>query len=550
MVAVFATLTLITTAFLAVVMAGSAGAAGETVTVTGGNTNLINGSTVTVNVTTTGATDAGVFVAVTQCGNANTAGVPFVAPPGENDCEGASGLGSSLQLIGFPTGAVSAGLHSTPLLLKQSGIGANGAQCVPSPPAAIPCTITAATATAAGSYTGPNYNFQAAAVITYKPPVSASVSSVTGQSGTAAARAGNTVNLTGTNWDDAATISGTLCDNAGANCSDGFGGTFTASSSGGTLTASGTVDGTATAGAHKIKVTQSSDGQSALVPIQILGARSVTLNLTTGGPGTTVQVTGHNFDANVPVGVAGLTAAFAPTSDTPSGGVTNSTGDATVAFTVNDPLTAYLSMFEASSPATTAAFTPFTFSALSCIPAGQTEVPGDATTGGPGTAVGNGDGCSLVQTIQLSVSGGKLSFAEAGGTVVMDDITLNGHDQTSGGNIQKLTVTDPRGSLAGWTVISTLTDISDGTSTTNHVIPASKMSASGISCLPQAASGNAGEATAGGGGAFDTVTPLTLCTAGAGGGGGTFDIDAVLSLLVPASVHAGSYTGTMTFLIT
>jgi hypothetical protein len=545
-------LTLITTAFLAVVVAGSAGAAGETVTVTGGNTNLIDGSTVTVNVTTTGATGAGVFVAVTQCGNANTAGVPFVAPPGQNDCEGQDGLGSSLQLLGFPAGNLAAGVHSTPLLLKQTGIGSNGATCVPSPPAAIPCTITAATATTGGSYTGPGYNFQAAAVITYKPPVSASVSSVTGQSGTAAARSGNTVNLTGSNWDDAATISGTLCDNAGANCSDGFGGTFTASSSGGTLTASGTVDGSATAGAHKIKVTQSSDGQFKLVPIQILGARTVSLNLTTGGPGTTVQVTGHNFDANVPVGVAGLQATLVdPTSDTPSGGLTNDTGDATVSFTVNDPATAYISMFEASSPATTAAFTGFTFSALSCIPAGQTEVPGDATTGGPGTAVGNGDGCSLVQTIQLSVSGGKLSFAEAGGTVVMDDITLNGSDQTSGGNIQKLTVTDPRGSLAGWTVISTLTDITDGTSTTNHVIPASKMSASGITCAPQSAStGNAAEATAGGGGAFDTVTPLTLCTAGAGGGGGTFDIDAVLSLLVPASVHAGSYTGTMTFLIT
>src|SRR6478735_4726993 len=129
------------------------GAAGEGVVSTP-SSGLIDGAIVSVDVTTTSATPANVFIAVTQCGNANSSGTPL-ASTSQGDCAAAEGFGTSLRLIGFPAGAVAAGTSNTPLTLKQTGIGANDAQCIPVPPATLPCVIQAATATTGGAYTGP-----------------------------------------------------------------------------------------------------------------------------------------------------------------------------------------------------------------------------------------------------------------------------------------------------------------------------------------------------------------------------------------------------------
>jgi hypothetical protein len=160
---------LLATALVGAALTGGAGAAGESVTVTP-NSNLADAQSVTVDVTTTSATPASVFIAVTQCGNATSAGVPLSAV-GANDCAGAEALGTGLQLLGFPSGAVPAGTTSTPLTLIKTNIGANHAQCLPVPPATIPCQVQAATANLSGAYTGPGYNFQAAATIAYVAPV-------------------------------------------------------------------------------------------------------------------------------------------------------------------------------------------------------------------------------------------------------------------------------------------------------------------------------------------------------------------------------------------
>ncbi|HEU5307554.1 MAG TPA: hypothetical protein VFW97_09515 [Acidimicrobiia bacterium] len=140
-------------------------ASGETV-VAAPNANLTDGATISVTVTTTAATDSGVFVAVTQCGNADSGGTPLASTTAD-DCVGASGLGTSLVLVGFPSGAVAAGAHDVSLVAKKTGIGANSAQCIPMPPATLPCAVSAATATVSGAYTGPGYNFQATADISY-----------------------------------------------------------------------------------------------------------------------------------------------------------------------------------------------------------------------------------------------------------------------------------------------------------------------------------------------------------------------------------------------
>ena len=66
-------------------------------------------------------------------------------------------------------------------------------------------------------------------------------------------------------------------------------------------------------------------------------------------------------------------------------------------------------------------------------------------------------------------------------------------------------------------------------------------------CLGLAASMGQFLLTAGAAGTPDS--PVTVCTAAVGSSGGSFTADADLELTVPASVLAGNYTGTITFIV-
>ena len=159
-----------------------AAASGETLTVTP-STSLTDGQSVSVSLTTTAATEATVFIGVTQCGNATSSGTPL-AVAGTDDCMGAAGLGTSLVTIGATgagglAGPVPAGPHTVTLKMKKTGIGANGAQCIPLAQAIIPCKVSAATATFAGNYTGPGYNFVANSNISYDAPVTTTTATST-----------------------------------------------------------------------------------------------------------------------------------------------------------------------------------------------------------------------------------------------------------------------------------------------------------------------------------------------------------------------------------
>lgn len=147
-----------------------AAASGETVTVTP-SASLTDAQNVTVTFTMTAATEATVFIGITQCGNATSAGTPLAAA-GANDCMGAAGLGTTLVTFGATgagglAGPVPAGSHTVTLKTKKTGLGTNNAQCIPLAQATIPCRVSAATATFAGGYTGPGYNFTASADISY-----------------------------------------------------------------------------------------------------------------------------------------------------------------------------------------------------------------------------------------------------------------------------------------------------------------------------------------------------------------------------------------------
>ena len=508
---------------------------GDSLTVTP-SSNLISGGTVSVSLTTVAATPGGVFIGVTQCGNADSSGTPLASlDTGGGDCEGAAGLGSTLQIIGtIGVGAVPAGINTVSLTLQRTGLGANNAQCIAMPPATLPCTVVASPATAAGAYTGAG-TFQVAAPISYRPPATASITSVTGQNGTSAARAGNTINLTGSNWDDTVSpVTGTmaLCSTSDNSVCDATGlDTPSFSVTGGVLTASAVVDASATTGARNLVLTESS-GPNAVVPVTILGNRQILITPVTGGAGTSVTVTGSGYNASVPVAVAGVTAGSTPTSDTPTITMSSATGAVSATFTVNDPNTVAIAAAETSAPLTNVAIHPFVFSGNNCVAA-------------------TANGCSLLQTVSQLVKPGVLTFSQTAAQVAMSDVTLNGENQTSTGQINQLTVSDARGSLVGWTVTATATDLSDGSSAADNTIPAGNLKTSSVTCAPDATAvgGILTEVTAGAGGALSKTVGQTLCQAPSGGGGGTFDINADLSLLVPASVASGTYTSTMTFTV-
>jgi hypothetical protein len=117
------------------------------------STGLTDGQTSSVTVTSPAKTPAGVFIAVQQCGNATSAGVALSAYTNA-DCTGGADFGVALQVIGFPAGGVAAGAHTVPLKMLKSGIGTNGAKCIPVTTGVLPCIIKARTVQGSEDYTG------------------------------------------------------------------------------------------------------------------------------------------------------------------------------------------------------------------------------------------------------------------------------------------------------------------------------------------------------------------------------------------------------------
>jgi hypothetical protein len=185
------------------VMTTPAMAAGESVSVSP-NTGLTDGQNASVTFTTTGTTEATVFLGITQCGNATSSGTPLTVAAA-NDCMGAAGLGTTLLTFGASgvgglAGPVAAGTHTVTLKMKKTGLGTNGAQCIPVAQATIPCRVSISTATFAGAYAGPGYNFVATAAISYDAPAttttSTTSSSTTSSSTTTTSTPGSTTTST------------------------------------------------------------------------------------------------------------------------------------------------------------------------------------------------------------------------------------------------------------------------------------------------------------------------------------------------------------------
>ena len=179
--------------------------------------------------------------------------------------------------------------------------------------------------------------------------------------------------------------------------------------------------------------------------------------------------------------------------------------------------------------------------------------------------------CSLSQVIEVDVNGAALTMEQSGTNVTLAPITLNGQPQSTGGNLNGLTVVNRRGTDAAWNVTGQVTDFSDGTgvdtcpannpaSWDNHCIPGDNLgwtpSASvAHTVIPgDVAQVNAGSAVAngmtnGGTGLGTAGGAKLLCGAPLKHSGGTFACGAGVSLAIPASAAAGTYEGTLTLTI-
>jgi hypothetical protein len=360
----------------------------------------------------------------------------------------------------------------------------------------------------------------------------ATISAISNQVVTDTARAGDVISFNVSTFANG-TGAASLCDISGGNCGSSTSVAISGGAGSGTLT----VDAADATGSRTLKVTSGSD--TALVPITILGTPTISTNVTGGGSGTIVTVTGTNWDPNQTVSIGGYQLAPPPpppTSDTPVSATADASGNISKQFTVSDSTTAFIgaSRTHAAGPPPTVLFASqaFTFSGDSC-----TAKVGTATTGS----------CSLIETVNLTITAGDLKMSKAAGAVTMSGISLNGAAQTSTGSLQDVTVQDYRGGILGWSLTGKFSGL---TATGGFSLTPDKLSWT-PSCT--AAANNDDTVSVGAAGAFvDAATAKPLCSVattalGADGtSGGDTAADAGLSLAVAANQGAGAYTGTLT----
>ncbi|WP_439675488.1 hypothetical protein [Embleya sp. MST-111070] len=160
------------------------------------------------------------------------------------------------------------------------------------------------------------------------------------------------------------------------------------------------------------------------------------------------------------------------------------------------------------------------------------------TNPGPGTGY---------QVITTDVQGGPLTLGVGGTDVALPGVTLNGKDAFTGGALNPLTVSDARGTNAGWTLTGQASDL---TSAGGRIV------GDNLGWTPTAKSVTGTLPT---GGTTASVTPgtradpgtglgraHTLCASATGTSAGSFECGATLKLGVPGTTVPGTYTGTLT----
>ena len=183
---------------------------------------------------------------------------------------------------------------------------------------------------------------------------------------------------------------------------------------------------------------------------------------------------------------------------------------------------------------------------LSCTP------PEDYLAAPLGT--GNDDprlACDTVPLPAVQLDGVEHVVQAPGATLYVSD---NRRDPTSGWTLGMQVIPTPVGSGVGENPnpscagIAALcnADVGSHVLGPNAVLPASRLSVSGIGCTPYGSNPSPAPIAGGGG---DLSVPRVLCIAAPLASWGTFAATRTLSLSVPSSTYAGRYVGTIEYLV-
>lgn len=156
-----------------------------------------------------------------------------------------------------------------------------------------------------------------------------------------------------------------------------------------------------------------------------------------------------------------------------------------------------------------------------------------------------GAAVAVADTVSVVINGDALGMTEPGGGQTLTPVTLNGLDQTTGGNVGQYEIVDARGTGAGWNLVLDATDFA------KQGDPTKTIAASGFQVTPAPAvttvAGNAAPSAASGGlGGAGTK----ILSAAAGAGMGTYQVTPAVTLDVPAETYAGTYDSVVTATLT
>ncbi|WEG13232.1 WxL domain-containing protein [Pullulanibacillus sp. KACC 23026] len=151
-----------------------------------------------------------------------------------------------------------------------------------------------------------------------------------------------------------------------------------------------------------------------------------------------------------------------------------------------------------------------------------------------------------------TITGGDLGVTTDPTVGDFSSVTLDGSVQTTTASMGSLTVTDARGTGAGWNVVVSATPFK--TSDSSHTLPTDSLSlASPTEVTPGTGSSDASTVTKKNG-TIDNSAGLKLLSAAVDGGMGTYTVsfpDNALTLtLNPKDVYAGTYTSTVAVTVT
>ncbi len=182
------------------------------------------------------------------------------------------------------------------------------------------------------------------------------------------------------------------------------------------------------------------------------------------------------------------------------------------------------------------------------------NAPADCSGGSKSVAASSCTSASSFDQTDPSSSGSLQQQLIGTGTnpdassVQLGSVTTSATPQTLTGPLNTVNVTDSRGGTYGWILTAQMVDPMSA-SGSGATIPASAVTLSGVTCAPTAGQPDSAPAVVGTGGTLDSSVTLCSVEAGSTGGDGTsngdYDVDANVSLTVPAFQSTGEYSGTI-----